>query len=537
MKQGIGQGVCSGVAIGKAFVFKQKPRNQYKKTSSCAQEQKNFEMACRQATKQLNRLYEQTKQEYGEEKAAIIEVQTLMLSDLDFTEGVKEKINREISCVDAVEQTGEEMAQFFSSLSDPYMKERATDILDVTRRVTDILCGVEPLEFPQGKFIVVAEDLAPSQTVSLPRDRISALVIQKGSGSSHTAILSRTLNIPSLVQANISLEDIQENATIAVDATHHRWYVNPTQQVLNLLLEQMEKNNAQQELLEAFRGKKAITPAGKEVHLFANIGSTLDIPAVHKGDAGGIGLMRTEFLYLGKSTPPTEEEQFRAFRWVAQTMKGKTVILRTLDIGADKQVNYLSQEGEENPALGLRGIRLCLEQPSLFRTQLRAIYRASVCGNLHIMFPMITSLWEIKKAKEICESVRNELVTEGYSVKQLPIGIMIETPAAALISGVLAREVDFFSVGTNDLIQYTLAVDRQNQNLTEYADPNHPALWKLLEYVAKNAQRAGIWTGVCGELGANPAAVMRLIEMGYTEFSMAPGKILSIKKLICESEV
>ncbi len=537
MKQGTGQGVCSGVAIGKAFVFKKQATKQYIKALSSAQEQENFEKACGQATRQLNILYKQTKEEYGEEKAAILEVQTLMLSDLDFLEGVKGKIKQGISCVDAVQQTGEEMAQFFSSLNDPYMKERATDIFDVARRVTDILCGVEPLEFPKEKFIVVAEDLAPSQTVSFPRDRILALVTQKGSSSSHTAILARTLNIPSLVQADISLEEIPRNATLAVDATHHRWYINPTQQVLDLLGEQIKKNDSQKELLEAFRGKKTITPTGKEIYLFANIGSTLDIPAVHSGDAQGIGLMRTEFLYLGKSTPPTEEEQFHAYRWVAQTMKEKAVILRTLDIGADKQVDFLSVESEENPALGLRGIRLCLENPSLFRTQLRAIYRASVYGNLHIMFPMISSLWEIKKAKQICESVRNELVTEGYSVKQLPIGIMIETPAAALISGVLAREVDFFSVGTNDLIQYTLAVDRQNQTLTEYADPNHPALWKLLEYVAKNAQRAGIWAGVCGELGANPTAVLRLIEMGYTELSMAPGKILNIRKLICESEV
>ncbi len=536
MKQGKGQGVCSGVAVGKVFVYKKHHQIHYTKTLSPKQEQEQFEKACRQATAQLNTLFEQTKQEFGEEQAAILEVQMLMLTDLDFLQGVSEQIIEGIPASQAVETTGKRMADFFIQLNDPYMKERATDILDVTNRVVGILNGEKPIEFPVGKFIVVAEDLAPSETVSFPRDRILALVIQKGSSSSHTAILARTLNIPSLVQADIPLDELN-GAILAVDATHHRWYANPTQQVLELLNEQTNKNDEQKQLLETFRGKKIITSAGREVFLFANIGSPLDIPAVLAGDAQGIGLMRTEFLYLGKSAPPTEEEQFAVFRQVGETMKGKAVILRTMDIGADKQVSFLPVTGEENPALGLRGIRLCLENTSLFRTQLRAIYRASIYGNLHIMFPMISSLWEIKKAKELCECVRNELVTEGYSIKQLPIGIMIETPAAALISGVLAREVDFFSVGTNDLIQYTLAVDRQNQALTEYADPNHPALWKLLEYVAKNAQRAGIWAGVCGELSANTSAVSRLIEMGYTELSMPPGKILEIRKHIYESEM
>ena len=537
MKQGTGQGVCQGVAVGKAFVFRQTPQKYYTKSPSPADEQEKFQQACLQAKQQLHTLYEQTNRELGEEKAAILEVQTLMLSDEDFLDGVTTRINEGYSCVEAVEQTGEEMARFFSTLNDSYMKERAIDILDVTRRVTDVLCQVEPLVFPEEKFIVVAEDLAPSQTISFPRERILALITNKGSSSSHTAILARTLNIPSLVQADISLEDIQPNDTLAVDATHQRWYLNPTKQVMDLLEEQTRKNIAKKQQLEAFRGKKTILQNGKEIYLFANIGSTLDIPAVHNGDAQGIGLMRTEFLYLGNSTPPTEEELFGTFRWVAQTMKEKAVILRTLDIGADKQVKYLTQEKEENPALGLRGIRLCFENEALFRTQLRAIYRASIYGNLHIMFPMISSLWEIKKAKEICEKVRNELVTEGVSVKQLPIGVMIETPAAALISGELAREVDFFSVGTNDLIQYTLAVDRQNESLVTYNDFNHPALWKLLEYVAKNADRAGIWAGICGEMAANPAVALRFIEMGYTELSMAPGKILEIRKLICEREV
>ncbi len=537
MKQGTGQGGCAGVAIGKAFVFRGQHQKQYVNSHSSTEEQERFDNACHKATAQLNTLYNRAKQELGEEKAAVLEVQTLMLADKDFLDGVKEKISQGNSSVEAVTRTGEEMAQFFSSLNDAYMKERAIDILDVTRRVTDLLCGVEPINFPKEKFIVVAEDLAPSQTVSFPRNRILALITKEGSASGHTAILARTLNIPSLVQADISLDEIEENHLLAVDATHGRWYLNPTKQVLDLLEEQTQKNNVQKQLLEAYRGKKTCLPNGEQVHLFANIGSTLDIPAVHQGDAEGIGLMRTEFLYLGKTAPPTEDELFTTFRWVAQTMKEKAVVLRTLDIGADKQVDYLDLKKEENPALGLRGIRLCLEKETLFRTQLRAIYRASVYGNLHIMFPMISSVWEIQKAKEICETVRNQLVTEGYSVKQLPIGIMIETPAAALISGQLARLVDFFSVGTNDLIQYTLAADRQNQTLTQYADPNHPALWKLLEYVAKNANRAGIWAGVCGELAANPTAALRFVEMGYTELSMAPGRILNIRKLICESEV
>ena len=492
MKQGKGIGVCAGVAIGKVFIYQTTCENEYIDSQNGEQEVKRFKDACEKSKEQLTALFEQINNSFGQEKAAIIEVQLLMLQDEDFLQGVMGAIQRGKNAVAAVTTTGEEKASFFATLDDSYMKERASDILDVSRRIVDNLLGNQQRQFPEGEFVVIAEDLAPSQTVSFPRERIIAMVTKGGSTSSHTAILARTLNIPSLVQADIPIEEIDSQALFAVDATHNRWYSDPTQQMIELLKEQQEKEDKQTFLLESFRGKKTVTPKGTEIDLFANIGSAMDIPAVLQGDAQGIGLMRTEFLYMGKQTPPTEEEQFKAYSQVAKSMKNKPVILRTLDIGADKQVGFLSFTKEENPALGVRGIRLCLQHPQLFCTQLRAIYRASVYGNLHIMFPMLSTLWGLNKAKELCEGVRNQLATEGYPVKALPMGVMIETPAAALISGVLAKEVDFFSVGTNDLIQYTLAADRQNQSLSEYRDNEHPALWKLLSYVAENAKRAGI---------------------------------------------
>ncbi len=537
MKQGKGLSVCDGVALGSAFVYRNAVGAVQQEVGTPAEEQKKFETAIATAAQQLQILFEQLKQQLGEEKAAILEVQLLMLKDLDFLEGVAEQIKAGENASTAVRTTGKTMAEFFSSLDDPYMKERATDVLDVSRRVENILLNSQPPAFPKGEFIVVAEDLAPSETVTFPRERILAFVTQKGSASSHTAILARTLNIPSLVQADISLDDIAENTVLGVDGSHGRWYADPTKEVVDLLQEHLEKDRLQKESLSRYRGKKTFNHKGKEVLLCANIGSLLDLPAVQKGDAQGIGLMRSEFLYLGRTQPPSEEEQLEVYRQVAQTMGEKIVVIRTLDIGADKQVPYISTEQEENPALGLRGLRLCFAYPEIFKTQLRAIYRASPHGNLHIMFPMVSSLWEIRKAKAICESVRNRLVTQGYGIKPVPIGIMIETPAAALISPILAREVDFFSVGTNDLIQYTLAVDRQNAALEPYCDANHPALLKLLSYVGENARRAGIWAGVCGELGADPNLVPQLIRMGYTEISMTPGKILQTRKIIFESEV
>ena len=536
MQQGKGFTVCKGIAIGKPFVYQRTKRENVICAGTPFEEQQLVNQAIQTATEQLHRLFEQTKRSLGEEHAAIIEVQLLMLQDADFLEEISKQINKGNGAVQAVESAGKIMSDFFSGLDDDYMKERAVDVLDLATRLTDILTQSQVPDFPREHCIVVAEDLSPSETVTFPRERILGFITQKGSPSGHTAILAKTLNIPSLIQADINLAQINEQSTMAVDGKHGRWYINPTKEVMELLLQNKEKEELQKEKLKRYQGKTVIAN-GRQIYMCANIGSVGDALAAGKGDTDGIGLLRSEFLYLGKSKPPTEEEQTEVYTKIAKIMKEKMVIIRTLDIGADKQVDFLPQVKEENPALGIRGIRLCLENTELFKTQLRAIYRASVYGNLHLMFPMISSLWEIKKAKEICEHVRNRLVTEGYCVKPIPIGVMIETPAAALCSGALAREVDFFSVGTNDLLQYVMAADRQNPKVAEYCNPNHPAFLKLLGYVAKNAHKAGIWAGVCGELASHPHIVNELIQMGYTELSMPLGKILETKKIIIERDV
>lgn len=536
MKQGKGLSVCEGVAIGKIFVYQKSSDYTENTVDTPQKEQEKFEKALQTATDALRELYEQTKAQFGEEKGAILEVQLLMLQDLDFLDSVSHAITMGESAVSAVEITGKTMSNFFASLEDSYMKERAADVLDVSHRLMDILTHAKAPAFPNEPCIVVANDLSPSETVTFPRDRILGFVTQKGALSGHTAILAKTLGLPSLIQADVPLEELTNNTIMAVDGRHGRWYLNPTKEVLSLLQEQKEKQRLQTLQLQQYQGKP-VHGNGKRIYLCANIGSLEDLQLLHGSDADGIGLMRSEFMYLGKHQPPNEEEQFKVYSTVAKTMKEKMVIVRTLDIGADKQVSYLPMEQEENPALGLRGLRLCFAFPHIFETQLRALYRASIYGNLHIMFPMVSSLWEIKKAKAICEDIRNRLVTQGYSVKPIPIGVMIETPAAALISGVLAREVDFFSVGTNDLIQYTLAADRQNPLLADHCPNDHPATMKLLEYVVKNASRAGIWAGVCGELASHPRLAGELVKMGYTELSMPPSGILQIKKYLLESEV
>ncbi len=536
MHQGKGLSVCSGIAIGKAFVYERTKTEKTVQVGTPWEEQEKINQALQTASVQLQELFEQSKQQFGQEKAGIIEVQLLMLQDADFLQEIAQQINQGYGAVQAVQTTGKTMSEFFAQLDDDYMKERAVDILDVAKRLTDILTKTETPHFPNEKCIVIAEDLSPSETVAFPRERILAFVTQKGSLSGHTAILAKTLNIPSLIQADINLSKITNQTTMAVDGKHGRWYANPTEEVLDLLIKNQEKEQQQKQKLKRYQGK-AVIVNGKQIYLCANIGSTEDALAAGEGDTDGIGLLRSEFLYLGKKQPPSEEEQVQAYTKVAKVMKDKMVIIRTLDIGADKQVPFLPPTQEENPALGIRGIRMCFEYPEIFKTQLRAIYRASVYGNLHMMFPMVSSLWELKKAKEICENVRNQLVTEGYCVKPIPIGIMIETPAAALCSGLLAREVDFFSVGTNDLLQYTMAADRQNAKVTDYCNPNHPAFLKLLAHVAKSAHKAGIWAGICGELASHPVMVNEFVKMGYTELSMPVGKILETKKIILEREV
>ncbi len=537
MKQGFGLPVFPGVSIGPAVVYRKAERVLPVSSGDPALEQAKFNAAVETARNQLSALFEKAKIELGEEQAAIIEVQMLMLEDLDYLDGVAMAIEGGAAAALAALDTGEEFAQVFAAMEDEYMNARSADIRDMSHRLYDILCGNTGFQLPEGSFLLVAEDLAPSETIQLPRERILAFVTRQGSSSSHTAILARTLNIPSLVQSNITLEDAENCKVLAVDGFTGNWYADPDEQTMEMLLKKQAEAADARAALEQYRGKESITKSGKKVLLCANIGCPEDAEAAVAADAEGVGLMRSEFLYLGRDSLPTEDELFEAYKKVGQIMGERPVVIRTLDIGADKQVSYMGLEQEENPALGLRGLRICLTREEIFRPQLRAIYRASAYGNLSVMFPMVASVWELKAAKALCAKIRAELEAEGIPTKEVPIGVMVETPAAAVLAHELAKEAAFFSVGTNDLTQYTLAVDRQNAKLGEFYDPYHPALMALLGHIAKSANEAGIWAGICGELGADPKMTEKFLEMGYTELSMAPGRVLETRKLVCESEV
>ena len=536
MKTGFGLPVFPGVSIGPAVVYRKTERALPVSSGDPKVEQAKFDAARETAREQLSALYEKAKVELGEEKAAIVEVQMLMLEDLDYLDGVAAAIEGGAAAAMAALDTGEEFAQVFAAMDDEYMNARSADIRDMSRRIYDILCGNAGFQLPEGSFLLVAEDLAPSETIQLPRDRILAFVTRQGSSSSHTAILARTLNIPSLVQANISLEEAEGCEILAVDGFTGSWYMDPDQETLAVLKEKQAEAAANRAALESYRGRESVTKSGKKLLLCANIGCPEDAEAALAADAEGVGLMRSEFLYLGRDNLPTEDELFEAYKKVAETMGSRPVVIRTLDIGADKQVSYMGLDQEENPALGLRGLRICLTREDIFRPQLRAIYRASAYGNLSVMFPMVASVWELKAAKDLCARVRSELEAEGIPTREVPIGVMVETPAAAVLARELAKEAAFFSVGTNDLTQYTLAVDRQNAKLGQFYDPYHPALLALLAQIAQAANEAGIWAGICGELGADPKMTERFIAMGYTELSMAPGRILETRKIVCESE-
>ena len=537
MKKGIGLPVFPGVAIGPAVVYRKAQRSLPVSSGDIAVEKTKFETALETARQQLTELYEKAKAEIGEEQAAIVEVQLLMLDDLDYLDGVNVAIEGGAAAALAVLDTGEAFAQMFAAMDDAYMKSRSADVRDMSHRLYDILCGNSGFQLPEGSFLLVAEDLAPSETIQLPRERIMAFLTRQGSSSSHTAILARTLNIPSVVQSDISFEIAEECKVLAVDGFTGTWYADPDEEILAALRLKQEKAAADKDALEAYRGKESVTRSGKKVLLVANIGCPEDAADAIQADAEGVGLMRSEFLYLGRASLPTEEELYEAYKKVAETMGHRPVVIRTLDIGADKQVSYMGFEKEENPALGLRGLRICLTREEIFRPQLRAIYRASAYGNLNIMFPMVASVWELKVAKALCAKVRKELEEEGYPIGEVPIGIMVETPAAAVLAHELAKEAAFFSVGTNDLTQYTLAVDRQNAKLGEFYDPYHPALLALMAHIAKAASDNGIWAGICGELGADPKLQEKFIEMGYTELSMAAGRILESRRRVCESDV
>lgn len=532
MKKGKGLPICADVSIGPAVVYWKPQQKAGLLCGTPDEEQEKFELACRQAKKQLVSILRQTSIAAGQEEAAILEVQLMMLEDPDFTEEVSKKITLGFSATEAVQATGTQLAQLFLQMDDDYMCARSADILDISSRVADILLGTKKPSFPDKPFMLIAEDLSPSETVQLPQEQLLGFIIRRGSSSSHTAILARMLNIPSLVQADIDLEDAANATVCAIDGISGCWYLDPDETTLRTLNAQKQKVLENQQKLEQYRSRPTITKAGKQVHLFANIASVEDAKSAMEGDAEGIGLLRSEFLYLGRNALPAEEELFAAYQQIALLMQGKPVMIRTLDIGADKQADYLHLPPEENPALGLRGLRFCLSHKDIFRTQLRAIYRASHYGNVHIMFPMVVSLWELQEARQYCEEVRAEL-----AAPRIPIGIMIETPAAAVMAEQLTRHADFISVGTNDLTQYTLAADRQNPHLKRFYDPRHPAVLSLLEHIAKCAGNAGIRAGICGELGADASLTERLIQMGYTTLSLSAGEILATRKRIFESEV
>ena len=535
-----GKSVFGGIAIGKISVY-QKKEQQVKrvKIDDPEQEMARYEKAKAEGIKQLQGLYDKALREVGEANAAIFEVHQMMMEDDGYNESVENIIRSQgVNAEYAVATTGDNYAQMFSAMDDDYMRERAADVRDISERLLTVLNGEETgaVDADEPK-IIVAEDLAPSETVQLDKDKVLSFVTVKGSLNSHTAILARTMAIPALVNTSVSLESEMDGRLGIVDGADGTFYVDPDEETLAEMKKRQEEDLSRKQLLLTLKGKENVTLDGQKVMLYANIGNIKDLATVIQNDAGGIGLFRSEFIYLEKEDFPTEEEQFQIYRQVAQTMAGKRVIIRTLDIGADKQCDYFHMEHEENPALGCRAIRICLTRPEIFKTQLRALFRASAFGKIAIMYPMITSVQEVRKIKEIVEEVKAELTSQGVEVGNPEQGIMIETPAAAIISDDLAKEVDFFSIGTNDLSQYTMAIDRQNPQLDLFFDPHHPAVLRMISLVVENAHKAGIWAGICGELGADQSLTKEFLAMGVDELSVSPGSILPLRKIILETNV
>ena len=519
MLEGLGRPVFSGVAIGKAYVY---DPHQCELPVSCGDskaELEKFNLALETAREQLTKLFEKTSAEIGEEQAMILDVQIMMLDDLDFIESAQDMIAGGASAAQAAHDAGDAFSAAFAAMDDEYMKARAVDVKDMARRLVDILCGGHTGFRMDEPGILVAEDLTPSETVQLPKDKILAFVTRQGSANSHTAILARIMNIPTLVQADISISPEINGKLMIVDGYDGRYYIDPDPAVVSSMVEKLRKAMAYKAELDKYRGKPSVSKSGKKVLLCANIGSAQDVRYALEGDAEGVGLMRSEFLYLGRDNFPTEEELYQAYKTVAEQLNGRPLVIRTLDIGADKQADYFGLEHEENPALGYRGIRICLTREDIFRPQMRAI-----------------SVDEVRQIKEFCRKIQSELYAENIPFGEVELGIMIETPAAAIISRELAKEASFFSVGTNDLTQYTLAIDRQNARLEAFHDPHHPAILSLLRTIAENAHAEGIWAGICGELGADLSLTDTFLEMGYDELSVSPGKILALRKKVCESE-
>ncbi len=532
-----GKSVFSGIAIGKCKIFGKKDQVVKRtKVSDADLEIKRFTQAKEQAKSQLAALYEKALKEVGEANAAIFEVHQMMLDDLDYVESITNMISSQgINAEYAVATTGDNFAEMFAAMDDDYMRERAADVKDISNRVIHILQGgSEQAGLGDQPVIILADDLAPSETVQLDKSKVLSFVTRHGSTNSHTAILARTMNIPALI--GVDYPEDAEGHMAVVDGRNGIFILDPSEEELTqyeaLRQEEVEKAR----LLQELKGKENVTKGGRKIALYANIGGVGDVASVLANDAGGIGLFRSEFLYLGTDDYPSEEQQFKAYRTVAENMAGKKVIIRTLDIGADKQVDYFGLEHEENPAMGYRAIRICLDRKEIFKTQLRAIYRASYYGNISIMFPMIISVDEVKAAKEMCALVQEELQAEGIPYGDVELGIMIETPAAVMISDLLAKEVDFFSVGTNDLTQYTLAIDRQNPKLDNIYDAHHPAILRMLQMIIDNGHKEGCWVGICGELGADVTLTDTFLKMGIDELSVSPSMILKVREQIRKSD-
>jgi phosphotransferase system enzyme I (PtsI) len=535
-----GKSVFGGVSIGRLSFYKRKQRV-IKRTHVDAVEAEctRFQEAKTTAAGQLKELYEKALADVGEANAMIFEIHQMMLEDLDYIESVENIIRtQEVNAEFAVAATADNFAQMFTAMDDAYMQGRAADVKDVSERVLNILCGVdEGIKQTEEPSIIAADDLAPSETVQLDKSKVLGFATMYGSANSHTAILARTMNIPAIIGLGEELSDKLNGQMAVIDGFTGSLYIDPDEETLALMQEKRREDLEQRALLEQLKGKENVTKSGQKINIYANIGNISDVGAVLKNDAGGIGLFRSEFLYLENNTFPDEEQQFAVYRQAAENMAGRKVIIRTLDIGADKQADYFGLDKEENPALGYRAIRICLTRTNIFKTQLRALYRAAVFGNISIMFPMIISMKEIEKIKEIIAEVQGELKAEGIPFREnVELGVMIETPASVMISRELAREVDFFSVGTNDLTQYTLAIDRQNSKLDAFYDPHHPAILAMIKMAAENAHAEGKWIGICGELGADLELTEEFLKMGLDELSVSPAMVLPLRKKIRECE-
>ncbi|MCJ7856578.1 phosphoenolpyruvate--protein phosphotransferase [Lachnospiraceae bacterium NSJ-143] len=534
-----GKGVFGGVAFGNIKIFNEHKTIKKYFTTDTVGEKARFENARNKAYDETVRLMEKTRDEVGEKEAAIFEIHSMMINDDDFVSAVVSKIEGGINAEAAVHEAGEQMAEQFSSLNDSYMKQRAADVIDVAERVVNAFGDTDiKKDSHEEKSIIVAYDLTPSQTVQLRDQNISGFITEGGSGNSHTAILARTMNIPAVIGVKGILDEAYDGRFAAVDSSSGTIYIEPNATTIKRLKDKKEKSDNEIQLLQRYKGVKTVTRGGRNVMLYANISNMTDMDMVLANDAEGIGLFRSEFIFMGRSTFPSEAEQFDIYKKAVEKMEGKRVIIRTLDIGADKKVDYFNLPDEENPALGYRAIRICLDRTNIFKVQLRAILKASVYGKTAIMFPMICTLEELRKAKEILNEVKLELDFEGVRYdRNIEVGIMIETPAAALISETLARECDFFSIGTNDLTQYTLAVDRQNSMVNSKFDTDHESILRLIRFTAQNAKKEGIWIGICGELGADKRLTERFIKWGIDELSVSPVYILGLRKYITEMDI